>query len=107
LSELSDPNAERFKASNPAPVIHKNGTGPGHFTISRPEAPTTQVEFFVSCSPDSSFTVTMTKFYSGPCSATFQNTGTIPLPPDVQTLGVDLDIPNGVQYWLVGLSVNN
>jgi hypothetical protein len=107
LSELTDPKDERFESSTLIPVVHEHGTGPGHYSIARPAEPTAQVRFYISCTPDSMFTLTMTKSFSGPCSTTFQNTGMIPLPPDIQTLGIDLDIPNGVQYWLVGIPVNN
>ena len=78
--------------------------GAAHFTLPRP-ASATAVKFYVSCSPDSRFRVTMNTWFSGPCSTAFENSGQLPLGPVGQPVTVDLDLPSGVHYWIVGLAV--
>lgn len=105
LAELADTDSPRYADDSARPVLHRSGEGPAHFTLPRP-ASATAVRFYVSCSPDSRFRVTMSTWFSGPCSTAFQNSGQIPLGPVDQPLTVDLDLPTGVHYWIVGLAVS-
>jgi hypothetical protein len=104
LLELADTDSPQYTDQAARPVLHRSGQGPAHFTIPRP-ADATAVRFYVSCSPDSRFRVTMSTWFSGPCSTAFQNSGQLPLGPADQPVTVDLDLPDGVHYWIVGLAV--
>jgi hypothetical protein len=78
---------------------------PAHFTVPRPDS-ATAIRFYVSCSPDSRFRVSIGTWFAGPCSTAFQNSGQLPLGPIGQPVTVDLDLPTDVHYWLVGLAVS-
>lgn len=105
LAQLADTDSPQYTDDSARPVLHRSGQGPAHFTLPRPES-ATAVRFYVSCSPDSRFRVTMSTWFSGPCSTAFQNSGQIPLGPVDQPVTVDLDLPSGVHYWIVGLAVS-
>lgn len=103
LRELAD---VRSTPSDDAarPVLHRRGQGPASFTLPRPDG-ASGIRFYVSCSPDSRFRVTMGTFFAGLCSTRFQNSGRIPLGPADRPLTVTLDVPRGTHYWIVGLAV--
>lgn len=104
LLELADTDSPQYTDDSARPVLHKSGEGAAHFTVPRP-ASATAIRFYVSCSPDSRFRVTMNTWFSGPCSTAFENSGQLPLGPIGQPVTVDLDLPSGVHYWIVGLAV--
>jgi hypothetical protein len=104
LVALADTDSPDYTADSARPVVHRSGTGPAHFTLRRPES-ATAIRFYVSCSPDSRFRVSIGTWFAGPCSTAFDNSGQLPLGPVDQPLTVDLDLPSGVHYWLVGLAV--
>ena len=104
LLELADTDSPQYTDDSARPVLHKSGEGAAHFTVPRP-ASATAIRFYVSCSPDSRFRVTANTWFSGPCSTAFQNSGQLPLGPADQPVSVDLDLPAGVHYWIVGLAV--
>ena len=100
----ADADSPDYTDASARPVLHRSGEGPAHFTLPRPVS-ATAVKFYVSCSPDSRFRVTMNTWFSGPCSTAFENSGQLPLGPIGQPVTVDLDLPSGVHYWIVGLAV--
>ena len=104
LLELADTDSPQYSDDAARPLLHRSGVGPAHFTVPRP-ASATAVRFYVSCSPDSRFRVAMSTWLSGPCSTAFQNSGELPLGPTDRPVTVDLDLPSGVHYWIVGLAV--
>lgn len=104
LLQLADTDSPQYTDDSAQPLLHRSGQGPAHFTIPRP-ASATAVRFYVSCSPDSRFRVTMNTWFSGPCSTAFENSGQLPLGPVDQPVSVDLDLPADVRYWIVGLAV--
>lgn len=104
LATLTDQRSSDFLADRLDPVVHARGRGPAHLTV-LPAPGTGSVRFYVVCSPDSHFTVTMCGFFSGPCGRQFENSGQIPLPATAASVTVDLDLPQDVDYWLVGLRV--
>jgi hypothetical protein len=104
LLQLADTDSPQFTDDSSRPLLHRSGQGPAHFTLPRP-ASATAVRFYVSCSPDSRFRVTMNTWFSGPCSTAFENSGQLPLGPVDQPVSVDLDLPADVHYWIVGLAV--
>jgi hypothetical protein len=105
LLELADTDSPQYADGSAHPVVHRSGTGPAHFTIPRPES-ATAVKFFVSCSPDSRFRVSIGTWFAGTCSTDFDNSGQLPLGPVGQPVSIDLDLPSGVRYWIVGLAVD-
>jgi hypothetical protein len=104
LLQLTDTDSPQYTDDSARPLLHRSGQGPAHFTLPRP-ASATAVRFYVSCSPDSRFRVTMSTWFSGPCSTAFQNSGQLPLGPVDRPVSVDLDLPADVHYWIVGLVV--
>lgn len=104
LLRLADTGSPQYTDPSTRPVLHRSGQGPAHFTVPRP-ASAKAVRFYVSCSPDSRFRVTMSTYFAGPCSTAFQNSGQLPLGPADQPVTIDLDLPAGVHYWIVGLAV--
>ena len=106
FTEISDPHSDRFVNKGIEPALHVKGNGPQSYTIPRPANGVRQFQFYVSCSPESTFTLTMTKFYSGSCSKQFSNTGTIPLPPGDGPIDVQLEVPEGVDCWLLAIPIN-
>jgi hypothetical protein len=104
LVALADTDSPDYTDDSARPVVHRSGTGPAHFTVRRPDA-ATAIRFYVSCSPDSRFRVSIGTWFAGPCSTAFQNSGQLPLGPAGQPVTVDLDLPAGVHYWIVGLAV--
>ena len=105
LSEITDPTAGRYLPSNIEAVLHVQGVGPRQFSIPRPAAGTKSLQFYVSCEPETSFTVTMENFYSGACSDHYANTGTIPLPSGDQPLDIELQIAADAQFWLLAVAI--
>jgi hypothetical protein len=105
LLELADTDSPQYTDDSARTVLHRNGTGPAHFTIPRPVSGTA-VKFYVSCSPDSRFRVSIGTWFSGSCSTDFENSGQLPLGPVGQPVSIDLDLPSGVRYWIVGLAVD-
>jgi len=87
-----------------APVLHEEGTGPTTFTIDRP-ADAHSIRFFVSCTPDHPFKVTMGEFYAGDCGREINSSGEIPFDANKGKLSVVLDVPPGVDFWILGLPV--
>jgi hypothetical protein len=106
LSEVTDPRSPRYIDEQVSTLLHRRGTGPMTATIDDLGEGTRSVRFFVACSPDSHFTLTMTGYYSGPCGRTFENTGEIPLAPGVSKATVTLDLPRGVSYWLLAIPIS-
>jgi hypothetical protein len=105
LRELADTSSPGYDAASGRPVLHRSGRGPASFTLARPDG-ATGIRFYVACSPDGRFRVTMGTFFSGPCSTRFRNSGRIPLGPAGQPLAVTLDVPRDTYYWIVGLAVS-
>jgi hypothetical protein len=105
LVALADTDSPDYSDDSARPVVHRSGTGPAHFTVPRPDS-ATAIRFYVSCSPDSRFRVSIGTWFAGPCSTAFQNSGQLPLGPIGQPVTVDLDLPTDVHYWLVGLAVS-
>jgi hypothetical protein len=104
LRELADVHSTQYDDAASRPVLHRSGEGPASFTVARPDG-VSGIRFYVSCSPDSRFRVTMGTFFAGLCSTRFQNSGRIPLGPADRPLTVTLDVPRGTHYWIVGLAV--
>lgn len=100
LTELRSPSSDEFVARHPQVLLHQKATGQAVFTLSG-RAP--QVAFFVSCSPDASFTVSVGKSFSGTCAHRFLVIGAIPLPESTQSPTVSVAMPKGVTYWIVGI----
>jgi len=111
LSEITDPQSPTFIREGITPMLHTEGTGPSSHTIVMPDFPVEQVQFFVSCDPTATFTVAVTKdrprMFSGECAARFQNSGSFPIPVGETSFSIEIDIPQGVQYWLVGIPVES
>lgn len=105
LVQLADTDSPQYTDDSARPVVHRSGTGPAHFTVPRP-ASATAIRFYVSCSPDSRFRVSIGTWFAGPCSTAFDNSGQLTLGPLGQPVTVDLDLPSGVHYWIVGLAVS-
>lgn len=105
LVRLADTDSPQYTDDAARPVVHRSGTGPAHFTVPRP-ASASAIRFYVSCSPDSRFRVSIGTWFAGPCSTAFDNSGQLPLGPLGQPVTVDLDLPSGVHYWIVGLAVS-
>lgn len=105
LVQITDPDSERFISANIEPVLHVLGTGPHSYSVEAPESYVKQVQFFLACAPESTFTVTMVKFYSGPCTGEYQNSGTIPVPDDGKNLVIEVAIPDDAEFWLVGIPI--
>ncbi|WP_299958421.1 hypothetical protein [uncultured Modestobacter sp.] len=102
LDEITNRDSADFVSSEVSTVLHQRGTGPQVIPVEG-LANVSQLRFYVSCTPDSEFTVTMGTFYSGPCSSQFLVYGAIPVPAGESQVTVDLDIPPGVDYWIVAV----
>jgi hypothetical protein len=105
LSQLTDPNESAYIAQHVPTVLHKRGTGPAEFSIEPLDASVESIRFFVACTPESRFTVTMSTFFSGRCGSQFQNTGEIPMSDPLDSQKVQLQIPADVHFWLVAVPV--
>lgn len=105
LTAITDRSSIDFVAEDIIPSLHERGQGQSEFSIARP-ADATELRFYVSCAPDSSFTVTgFGYFYSGGCAESFQNSGQFPLDRADGDLQVTLDLPSDVAYWIVAIPV--
>lgn len=104
LVSVTDSDSTDFVAKNVTPLIHEKGSGPGEFRLIKPVGPTA-VRFYVACSPASEFTVRMGNFYSGGCALRFQNTGQFPVDSNNGIFTVQLEIPDGVEYWIMALPI--
>lgn len=105
LTAITDRNSTDFVAEDIVPSLHERGQGQSEFSIARP-ADATELRFYVSCAPDSSFTVTgFGYFYSGACAERFQNSGQFPLDGVDGDLQVTLDLPDDVVYWIVAIPI--
>jgi hypothetical protein len=106
LTQITDPHSSEHVNSGIQPVLHVKGTGPHSYSISRPADGVQQIKFYLSCAPDSTFTLTMmSKSYAGGCPKRFANTGTIPLPPGDERIAIKLDVPKGVGFWLLAIPI--
>lgn len=85
------------------PSLHRSGRGPAAFRVVRPAGDARELRFFVSCAPESRFTVTAGTFYSGPCGAHYRNSGSIPLPSGDGPVPVTLDLPAATRFWIVAI----
>jgi len=106
LSEVTDPHNSRYIADEVATLLHERGKGPTTAAIDDLGSGTKSVRFFVACSPDSHFTLSMVGYYSGPCGRTFENTGEIPIIAGQSKATVTLDLPGGVSYWLLAIPIS-
>jgi hypothetical protein len=104
LLRITDLNSSDFVATKVDPIINEQGTGSTAFSIDSPDAGM-QVRFYVACSPASQFTITMGTFFQGGCAPEFQNWGQLPGSPDNDELEVQLTLPQGVNYWIVGIPI--
>ncbi len=102
LDEITNPDSSDFVAEGVTTLLHEKGTGPQVFSIDRPEG-VERIRFYVSCTPDSEYTLTMGLFFAGPCAPRFLNNGGIPVPSEGSQFEVDLDIPAGIDYWIVAI----
>jgi hypothetical protein len=105
LTEITNPSSSVFIAKGITPLLHVHARGSREFTIARPQNASAAIQFFVACSPNAHFTVTMGTFYSAPCAARFLNSGAIPVSesPGIAPLQVKITISAKVDYWLVGI----
>jgi hypothetical protein len=104
LVTVNDVDSEVNQDDGGAPVLHEEGTGPTTFTIDRP-ADAHSIRFFVSCTPHHTFKVTMGEFYAGDCGRVINSSGKIPFDAKNAKLSVFLDVPRGVDFWILGLPV--
>jgi hypothetical protein len=104
LVTVNDVDSDFNQDDTGAPVLHEEGTGPTTFTINRP-TDAHSIRFFVSCAPDHTFKVTMGEFYSGDCGREINSSGEIPFDSKTGKLSVVLDVPHGVDFWILGLPV--
>ncbi len=104
LATITDPSSGDFVAEEFTTVLDDRGTGSATFTVPR-SAADDDLRFYVACSPDSRFTVTVGTFFSGQCSQRFQNSGQLPLPEGSGPISVTLELPDSVDYWLVAISL--
>ncbi|MCU1422355.1 MAG: putative rane protein [Microbacteriaceae bacterium] len=105
LSEVIDPHNSRYIAQSVPTLLHQQGKGSVTATIDELGSTTKSVRFFVSCSPSSRFTLTMSGSYSGPCGTTFENTGEISISPGQTSSTVILTLPRGVRFWLLAIPI--
>jgi hypothetical protein len=110
LTQITDPHSSEYVNSEIQPVLHVKGTGPHSYSISAPADDVQAIRFFVSCAPDTDFKLTMTtvtksQFYSGGCPTRFANTGTVPLPPGNERVAIELDVPAGIDFWLLAIPI--
>ncbi len=106
LSEITNSDSNRYIPGAAGALLHVEGTGPQDYPMEHPNEGFSQVQFFVSCAPESEFTVRIpTNFYSGPCELSFANTGAIPIPDGDGQVTVSIDVPADTKYWLVGIPI--
>jgi hypothetical protein len=104
LKSLQDPSSSVFVDKNLHAVLNKQGVGPAAFTFAKPTSP--DVQFWVNCTPDSKFTVTMGSFFKAGCERVNGASGGIPVKAELSPDGrltAKLEIPHGVHYWIVGI----
>jgi hypothetical protein len=105
LAQLTNPASTDYVEGDLRPVLNEKGSGPATFEIALPDAVVTGVRYYVSCAPASTFTITASAFFASPCSSHVLSSASIPLSPSDAPLTVTLDVPDGVNYWLVALPV--
>jgi len=106
LLEIHNEDSDFYVSKTVEPALHKKGTGPVSLDVPRLAPSISQLKFFITCAPASNFTITLSKFYSGPCSPSdLTSSGSIPLPSSKDPLNVTIDVPKGVQYWLVAIPI--
>ncbi|MEG8037730.1 hypothetical protein QP157_21165 [Sphingomonas sp. LR61] len=88
------------------PVLHRRGTGTKTFTLKSVPAGTTQITYYVSCSPSSHYQVTMGKNFDGPCANVVQNSGGIPL-ASTGEVKVKIKLPAKTSFYIVGIPDSN
>jgi len=107
LEVLTDKRADFYIGENPSVALHASGSGATSFDIALPGPPVTDLKFFVTCTPESAFTVTFgTKLYSGNCVSAPQTFGSFPLPPDTKATSVTLDVADGVHFWIIAVPLS-
>lgn len=107
LTAITDPASTDFVSSNVDVVLNEAGRGGTTFTVERPDSSVKAIRYYVACTPESPFKVTMGTFFSGDCAPRFQNSGEIPLAAvkDPGPLTVKLDLPEGVDYSIVAIAI--
>jgi hypothetical protein len=104
---LTNKRADFYIGDNPSVALHANGSGTTSFDIALPGPSATDLKFFVTCTPESAFTVTFdTKFYSGNCVSAPQTFGSFPLLPDTKAASVTLDVADGVHFWIIAVPLS-
>jgi hypothetical protein len=106
VSLITDPDSDDFVAESVNTLLDEQGSGPSTWTVSLPEG-ADELRFYVACLPEDEFTVRVKEqFYSGPCTQRFLNWGQFPITGN-DPVEVSLEIPSGVDYWLVALPMEN
>lgn len=105
LLDLTNPKSENYNDEATNAVLHERVTGPRTFTV-KPPSGAGSVQYFVACEPASKFTVTAGELFSSGCDNMVGNSGAIPVTAkesDDNQIKVNVDIPAGVTYWIVGI----
>lgn len=104
--DLSSDPEQRSTLEGVTPLLRSAGTGPTTFALTDVPADTVEIRYFVSCSPESEFTLTTRLWFSGPCGIHWANSGSIPLAGS-GPVSVDLDLPQEVRFRIVALPIPN
>ena len=106
LDVITDPASSDFVAESVVPVLHESGTGASEFTVRQGQLKGGQITFYVSCDPESSFTVrAFDNHYSGVCSRRFSSSGTFPVASSAsEDSPIELDLPDSTAYILLAIT---
>lgn len=107
-STLGDPlmsiDAEELAELND-PIVHELAEGPAEYTIAIPER-ITALRVYVACEPNAEFKVdTLDNFYAGGCSRNGDGYGEYPVTPGTTTTTIALDVPEGIEHYLVAIPI--
>jgi hypothetical protein len=102
MDQLTDPSTDDFVAETVPTILDEQGEGSATFTVPKEDG-VVLVTYYVTCSPAGEFTLTVReRWFSGECGTRFQNSGGIPTDA-YEDLRVELELPDGTEYWVVGV----
>ena len=103
LEALEDPASPDFVDATLTPLVARHDSGPSVYRLDDLKK-AKEIVVYVSCSPSRAFTVRLLdNFTSGECTPRFQSYASFPVPPGTGSTTLRLEIPRGVDHYVVAI----